>query len=513
MQVTQEKRPGSRVGLTIVVDAEQVKKTYEKTVRQLVQSVQVQGFRKGKAPRQLVIGQVGSQRVTVSALDEIINNSIREAMKAEDISPVSQFELETSFDEMLAAFNGSTDLSFTGSVEVYPDVSLGSYTGLELTATRVDPDPAQVDEKIEGWRDQRATLVPVEAERPCQMGDVAIIDFEGFDEEGNPLEGTSAEEFQLELKEDGFIPGFVAGIVGMEIEETREVEATFPEDYFQTELAGKKAKFKIVLHDLKEKELPELNEAFVEELTRGEMKTIEELREYLTRTNADEARQACLNALDDAIIDAVTQQISFDMPKSMMTEEVNKDISRSLREIQGMMNLSASDVERFLAQLPEENRAKLMEQFQPKAEQRLQRSLALGEIVRREGIQVGRTELALAVEQTIQNAQTSLAKTDRRRIESVIEERLLTNKVIKWLRDQNTVSWVDADGNPVESPLQDPPVAEDLEATTVEGVTGDIDTTIEATVLAEDPIEDAAVAEDPVVEEDPVEDASSEEEE
>ncbi len=491
MQVTQEKRPGSRIGLTIVVEAEQVKQTYEKTLRKLVQSFQVPGFRKGKAPRQLVLQQVGSQRVSATAMDEVMNTAIRDALKSQSIQPVSQFEIETPFDELFQSFKADADFSFSGWVEVFPTVVLGPYKNLSLTVTRVDPDPAQIDQRIDDWREQRATLVPVNADRPAQMGDFVTVDFEGFDEEGNLLEGASAEEFEFDLvPENKFITGFVDGIVGMTLEETREIEAEFPEDYFQPELAGKKATFKVILHDVKAKELPELNDEFVEQITQGEMHTVEQLREYLSQQIERQARQECLNAIDDAILDAITGEIGLDIPESMLEEEVTSDLTKMMQELQGSMNLTRGDVERFLKSLPPENLEKLRSEVRPKAEKRLRRSLALGEIVRQEGIQVGSTELDVAVEQVITARQTPATPKDRREIASILTNHLLTNKVVAWLREQNTITWVDAEGNPVPSPL-DPQPQVTSEQTPVDGdgleaeaIVESADTSVESVVAA-----------------------------
>lgn len=494
MQVTQEKRPGSRIGLTIVVEADQVKQTYEKTLRKLVQSFQVPGFRKGKAPRQLVLQQVGSQRVTATALDEVMNTAIRDALKSQSIRPVSQFEVETSFDELLQSFRVDADLSFSGWVEVFPTVVLGPYKNLSLTVTRVDPDPAQIDQRIDNWRDQRATLVPVNTDRPAQMGDWVTVDFEGFDEEGNLIEGASAEEFEFDLvPENKFITGFVDGIVGMTLEETREIEAEFPEDYFQPELAGKKAKFKVILHDIKAKELPELSDEFVEQITQGDMHTVEQLREYLSKQIERQARQDCLNAIDDAILDAITSEIGLDIPESMLEEEVTSDLTKMMQELQGSMNLTRGDVERFLKSLPPENHKKLRSEVLPKAEKRLRRSLALGEIVRQEGIQVGSTELDVAVEEVISARQSSATPKDRKEIASILKDHLLTQKVMAWLREQNIMTWVDAEGNPVPSPLdpQPPVTPEETLETLVEGngleaeaVVDTADTSVESVVAA-----------------------------
>lgn len=196
MQVIQEKRPGSRVGLKIVVEADRVKRSYEKTLRQLEQNIQIPGFRKGKAPRNLVVRQVGRERILASAVDDLISEAIQQAFKEARLTPISRFELDDEVGQLLAQFNPEADFSFSGYVEVYPEARVGQYKGLTVTATRVDVKPEQIDQLIDRWRDQRATLLPVE-DRPAQLGDVVVIDFAARDAEGNPLDEMTTQDFQL----------------------------------------------------------------------------------------------------------------------------------------------------------------------------------------------------------------------------------------------------------------------------------------------------------------------------
>ncbi|NJK62611.1 MAG: trigger factor [Synechococcaceae cyanobacterium SM2_3_1] len=280
MRVTQEQRPGSRIGLTIVVEADQVKKTYEKTLRDLTQQVQVQGFRKGKAPRNLVVRQVGKQRVMATAIDDLINGVLPKALEEIKTKPLTQFELDSQLEELFANFSTEQEFTFSGWVEVYPEVEVSEYQGLTVSPTRFFPDPEHVDNTINHWREQRATLLPVE-DRPAALGDVAVINYEGFDTEGNPLEGTSGEAFQLELQEDQFLPGFVAGIVGLSLDETKEIESQFPDDYMQESLAGTTVTFQVTLIDLKTKELPELDDEFVQSISNNDFSSVEELKQHL----------------------------------------------------------------------------------------------------------------------------------------------------------------------------------------------------------------------------------------
>lgn len=449
MQVTQEKRPGSRVGLKIVVEADQVKRSYEKTLRQLVQNIQIQGFRKGKAPRNIVMRQVGRERVMASAVDDLINDAIKQAFKETKLNPLSQFELDDGVGDLLAQFNPEAEFSFSGYVEVYPEASVGQYKGLTVTVTRAEAKPEQIDEAIDRWRDQRATLLPVE-DRPAQLGDVVMIDFKARDAEGNPLDEIATQDFQLELKEDNFIPGFVAGIVGMELDETKEIEATFPEDYFKEELAGKTAIFTVSLNEIKTKELPELDDAFVQEIS--SFQTVAELREHLQKRLEQDALTQSENNLETAILNAILATTEVELPDTLVQQETTQLLAQSLNTLQ-QQGMQVGDIRKFLSQLPPETLNSLMDRYRPEAIDRLRRTLALGSIIRQEQIAVGSTELAVEVQEVMSAYAEQGTRLDPERVRRAVHEELLTNKTIAWLKSQTTVNWVDSEGNPTEAPL------------------------------------------------------------
>lgn len=448
MQVIQEKRPGSRVGLKIVVEADRVKRSYEKTLRQLEQNIQIPGFRKGKAPRNLVVRQVGRERIMASAVDDLINEAIQQAFKEAQLTPISRFELDDEVGQLLAQFNPEADFSFSGYVEVYPEARVGQYKGLTVTATRVDVKPEQIDQLIDRWRDQRATLLPVE-DRPAQLGDVVVIDFAARDAEGNPLDEMTTQDFQLELKEDNFIPGFVAGIVGMQLDETKEIAATFPDDYFRKELAGKTVTFTVCLREIKAKELPELDDAFVQEIS--SFQTVAELREHLQKRLEQDALIQSEENLETAILNAILETTEVDLPETLIEQETTQLLAQSLQALR-QEGIKPGELRKFLSELPPETLNQLKERHRPEAIDRLRRTLALSAIVRQEQIAVGSTELDVEVEEVMAAYAQQGQKLDRERVRQAVYEGLLTDKVMAWLKSQTTVNWVDSEGNPTQAP-------------------------------------------------------------
>ncbi|MEO0803155.1 MAG: trigger factor [Cyanobacteria bacterium J06642_2] len=445
MKVTQEKRPGSQVGFNVTLDAAQVHKSYEQTVRHFVKNVQLQGFRKGKAPRHLVLQYVGRERVRAAAMEDLLNDAISTVLKdADGVEAISQFEFDGEVGDLVTSYNPKADFKFSGYVEVEPTVDVGPYQELKVEVTRVDAEPDKVTETLEGYRKQRATLLPVE-DRPAQLGDVAILDFEGRDTEGEPIAGAAGEDFQVELEESQFIPGFIAGLVGMALDETREIEAEFPEDYANAEIAGQKATFTVTLKELKEKELPELDDAFASEIS--EFDTLGELEQALRDRDEQEALQACETNREEALLKAILAETTIDLPETLIRQEVEFLIKQSLNYLgqQGM------DVKNILNQ---EMLQGMQERSRPEAIERLRRTLALAEIVRRESINVGDTELEMRVREFYANYQGD-KKLDTQRVASYFREELLTEKVLTWLDDQNTFAWVDDEGNSVEAPTFD----------------------------------------------------------
>lgn len=178
MKVTQEKLPKSQIGLEIEVPAETTQKVYEKVVQNLARSVNIPGFRRGKVPRQILLQRLGTQRIKEAALEDLVQDGLKQAIEQEAVEALGNYKLISTFDELIGQFQPGQPLTFSASVDVPPEVSLGEYGGLSIKAEETQPDPDSVDKFLEQRRAEQATLIPVES-RPAQMGDVAVVDYTG----------------------------------------------------------------------------------------------------------------------------------------------------------------------------------------------------------------------------------------------------------------------------------------------------------------------------------------------
>ena len=435
MKVIQETLPDSQVGLEIEVPGDITKQTYEQMLRKYMQSANIPGFRKGKVPRQVLIQRLGPQRLKASALEELVQTSIEKAVKAEDIDAIGNYQLVSSFEELIDKFEPGQPITLSASVDVPPRVTLAGYGDLSVQAEEIKYDPARVDETIERYRENMATLVPVE-DRAAQENDVAVVDFVGkVVEEGKEpeeFEGGSAEEFQVEIKEGRFIPGFVEGIVGMNLEETKDVEVTFPEDYPQKELAGKPAVFTITLNDLKERELPDVDDDFAEEVS--EFETLDELKASLEERYKEEADKKTRANTDKALLDALAEKIEAEIPKTLVQKEVDHLVTQTVMQFanQGI------DVNKFLTRELVQN---LREGAQDEAVERLKRTLALGEVAKQEALSVEDDAVAAKIEEIMADVEDP-ASVDLDRLKQAVHEDLLKEKILGWLGDKADVELV-----------------------------------------------------------------------
>ncbi len=439
MKVTQEKLPASQIGLEIEITPEKTKETYEKVVKNLASTANIPGFRKGKVPRQILLQRLGVTRIKAAALEELIQYGIEQALEQEQIQALGQPQLRSSFEELINNYEPGKPLTFAASVDVPPEPNLGEYTSLQVKAEEVKYDPEQVDKVLESERQEMATLIPVEG-RSAQIGDVAVVDFkgvvvasEGEDEtaEPQPIPGGEATDFQLEMQDDKFIPGFVTGIVGMNPGETREVSAQFPDPYANEDLAGKPAVFTVTIKELKEKELPELNDDFAQEVS--EYETLADLRSSLEERFQKEAEQKTKANKQEALLGELLKQVEVDLPESMIQQEVDAMLTQTaMRLSQQGLDIKKLFTQDVIPQLRERSRGEAVE--------RIKRSLALREIGKRESIQVSEGEIDARVQELLE--QYAEKDVDQERLREVVENELLTEKIIDWLLERSTVELV-----------------------------------------------------------------------
>lgn len=496
MHVTQEKRPGSRIGLSFVIPADQVKRGYDKTLRQISQQADIPGFRKGKAPLAMLIRTVGRERVRAAALEDLLETTLKQALKDAKIDPLTPFEVDGGSEALLEHYNPEVELHFSGSVEVMPEVNLNPYTGLTVEAKREDVDANEVANTLRRYQEERATLIPV-TDRPVQLGDVAIIDFTATYEDGSPVEGSTSHDFQLDMNPENFYPGFVEGVVGMVVDDIKEVVVTIPEDYYDPTVAGKNLKFRVTLNDIKAKELPELDDAFAQSIS--QFATLTELQDFLHNRAERNALLRCQRNAEDALMDAIVKDLEIDLPASMVEQETINMVSNSLSYLEENQGISRDD----LMAATKENWPQLSEKVKPEAIERLRRSFAMGELIKREKIEVGQTELEVALGEFMDRYQGDISKINVEETAKGIYRRLLTDKAVRWLVQQSQITWVDQDGNPVEAPQFTPPVpvaaSTDVTDLVTEGIVeaefgGDPDSTPEMTLDATAVVETDVVA-------------------
>jgi trigger factor len=291
MKVTQEKLPDSQIGLEIEIPAEKSQAAYEKVVKNLARTVNIPGFRKGKVPRQVLLQRLGASYIKATALEELIQDSFKQALEQEEITALGNYNLRSSFDELVEKFIPGVPLSFQAAVDVVPSVVLGDYKALSVKAEETLYDPQSVEDWLQQRREQQADLVPIE-DRPAQRGDVAIVDYQAYalsedGSKGEAIADIKGTDFKIDLEEGRFVEGMVEGIVGTALDENKDITVVFPDDYPLETVAGQSVLFNITLKELKAKELPELDDDFAGEVS--EYATLAELRESLEKQYQEEA--------------------------------------------------------------------------------------------------------------------------------------------------------------------------------------------------------------------------------
>jgi trigger factor len=434
MKVTQEKLPASQIGLEIEIPPEMSKQAYEQVIQEFTRSVNIPGFRKGKVPRQVLIQRFGSTRLKAAALEELVQDGIKKAVEQESIDAIGNPRLKTSFDELITQYEPGSTLTFSATIDVQPEVKLNQHTGFTVQAEEVKYDPSRVDQVLEDYRSRAATLIPVEG-RSAEKGDVAVVDYVGriTNEDGETEEfpGGTAEDFQVELTEGRFIEGFIDGIIGMNPGETKEVEVTFPEGYPQEQLAGKPAVFTITLKEIKAKDLPDLDDDFAQDIS--EFETLEELRNSLETRYREEAEEGTKSNKESALINTLVKNLEVDLPETLVDRELEYMLTQTVMRLQNQ----GVDVKKLLTR---EVVGELRERSRPEAIDRIKRTLALGEVAKKESIQVDNEAVKARIKELV--AQYGERQFDLDRLKEVVTEELLTEKIIAWLEEHSTIELV-----------------------------------------------------------------------
>jgi len=371
--VSTRPEPGSKMVLEIEVPPDEVDRHFATAYRHVAERTKVPGFRPGKAPRNVIDRFVGRGNVLAEAIDHLVSDSYGAALDQTDVIPIDNPDVDID----PAALAEGQGITFTATVPVRPGVELGAYTDYSFGLEVPEVTDEQVEQVIGELREQQATLRPVDG-RGAQEGDIGSVKFAGTID-GEPFEGGSADRLPVVIGEDRMIPGWEQQLIGLEIGATKGFEITFPDDYRVEELRGKEAHFEVELLDLREKLLPDVDDAFAASVS--DVETVDalraEIRDAMDKRAAAEAR----HTFGDRIIDFAVSNASVELPEVMVSNEI--EIMRD--ELQSRLAQQRIGLEQYLAlskQTPEELTAELRDP----ATRRVKTLLVLSAVAEKEGI-------------------------------------------------------------------------------------------------------------------------------
>jgi trigger factor len=387
--------PESRVRVTAEVDAQEVERSVQQAARQLGRQMRVPGFRKGKVPPPVVIRRLGREAVLDEALRHSLGAWYSDAIDGAGIAPVGEPELDVGD----LPGEGET-LSFSIEVGVRPPATLGQYKGVEVGRREPAVDDAQVDEELERLREQLARLETVE--RPAAEGDHIVVDYAGRDAETDtPFEGGTARDQLLELGAGRLIPGFEEQLAGVSAGETREIEVTFPDDYQEESLAGRRAAFEITVHEVKAKRLPELDDDFAAEA--GGFDTLDELREDIGSRLVQAQERAIEREFEEAVLDGVVDQATVEVPERLVHARAHEVLDDTLNAL-ARQGISREAYLRIVGK----DQETLAQEAEPEAERALKREAVLAAVVAAEDIEPTDEELREALAPTAERTGESV---------------------------------------------------------------------------------------------------------
>jgi len=418
MQVSVERRPGSVVELAIEVPAEQVERAIDRAFNQLAPRVRVPGFRPGKAPRPVIEREIGWATLRDQALEILVPDVVTEAVRSNDLSVIDTPQVQVETFERIGGAR------LTALVTVKPEVSLGDYTTIKVPLAPVDVTTEQVDKGIEEIREGLAQLVPAE-NRGAQDKDHLFVDLEVF-KDGVALEDSNSDTLELDLDREALLPGLFDGLLGITAGETREINVSLPEDYRRVELAGQQATFKVGVKEIKERQLPPLDDDLAKESGAGENlldlrhKLEERLRVVAERDRVFEQQKAAVAQL------VATSQ--FEVPEILVHEEID----RELRNLAMSLEQQGVDFDR-LVKAGGLDMQKFHDERHEGAEERVKQELVLDALADRVGIDPSIDHVMAEARRGLDGSEDAERLVSSERVHAYVKERLRLQWALLWL--------------------------------------------------------------------------------
>ena len=363
----------NEVKLNVTIEAEKFDEAIKKVYFKSAKYFNIPGFRKGKAPMNIVEKYYGKEIFYEDAFNEVVPEELEKAVEENKLEVVSRPDIDVT------QIGKGQDLIFTAVFQTKPEAELGKYKGVEIKKIEYKVTDEDVEHELGHMQEHNSRLLSIE-DRPVEKGDIANINFEGF-VDGVAFEGGKAENHDLEIGSNTFIPGFEDQIIGMNIDEEKDIQVKFPEEYFSKDLAGKDATFKVKVNEIKKKELPVLDDEFAKDVS--EFDTLKELKDSIKKKQQKQNDERAKYETQDAVIKAVCENVKVDIPSGMVeteTENMLKDMEQRLA-YQGLK------LDQYL-QMMGKTKEEMQKEYEPQAIEAIKSRLAIEAVIKAEKIEV-----------------------------------------------------------------------------------------------------------------------------
>ena len=378
----------NEVKLNVTIEAEKFDEAIKKVYFKSAKYFNIPGFRKGKAPMNIVEKYYGKEIFYEDAFNEVVPEELEKAVEENKLEVVSRPDIDVT------QIGKGQDLIFTAVFQTKPEAELGKYKGVEIKKIEYKVTDEDVEHELGHMQEHNSRLISVE-DRPVEKGDIANINFEGF-VDGVAFEGGKAENHDLEIGSNTFIPGFEDQIIGMKIDEEKDIKVKFPDEYFSKDLAGKDATFKVKVNEIKKKELPTLDDEFAKDVS--EFDTLKELKESIKEKQQKQNDERAKYETQDAVIKAVCENVKVDIPSGMIeteTENMIKDMEQRL-SYQGLK------LDQYL-QMMGKTREEMQKEYEPQATDAIKSRLAIEAVIKAEKIEVADIDVDEKIKEMAKN--------------------------------------------------------------------------------------------------------------
>ena len=409
----------NEVKLEITVEAEKFENAMKKVYFQNAKYINIPGFRKGKAPMNIVEKYYGAQIFYEDAFNDVATQAYDEALEENKIDVVSRPTVD------IIQMEKGKDVIFSAVVQVKPEVKLGKYKGIDIKKVEYPVNDEDIEKELKKMQEQNARLITIE-DRALENGDIATIDFEGFTD-GVPFEGGKAEGHELEIGSGAFIPGFEEQLVNMKIDEEKEIKVTFPKEYFSKDLAGKEATFKVKLHEIKKKELPKLDDEFAKDVS--EFDTLEELKTDIKNKMEKENEQKAKYETEESAIKAVCDNVKIDIPSGM----VDMEVDHMIQDINQRLSYQGLKLDQYLKMIGK-TEEEVRKEYEPQAIEAIKSRLTLEAIRNAEKIEASEEEIKEKLEE--------MAKNYGKKVEEIQDNEDLKNYIKEGIESEKAIDFI-----------------------------------------------------------------------